>query len=45
MDRTFDPDQFIARIGKRLVEQFNDARNLAGKWFESPNIYNWGQQE
>ena len=26
MDRIFDPDQFIARIGKRLVEQFNDAR-------------------
>ena len=21
-----------------------DARNLAGKWFESPSIYNWGQQ-
>ena len=21
------------------------SRNLAGKWFESPSIYNWGQQE
>ena len=23
---TFDPDKFIARIGQRLVEQFDDAR-------------------
>ena len=26
MDRTFDPDKFIARIGQRLVEQFDDAK-------------------
>ena len=26
MQRTFDPDQFIARIGQRLVDQFDDAR-------------------
>ena len=26
MDQTFDPDEFIARIGKRLVNQFDDAR-------------------
>lgn len=26
MDTTFDADAFIARIGKRLVEQFDDAR-------------------
>ena len=26
MDQTFDADAFIARIGKRLVEQFDDAK-------------------
>ena len=26
MTQTFDPDKFIARIGQRLVEQFDDAR-------------------
>ena len=26
MDQGFDPDKFIARIGRRLVEQFDDAR-------------------
>ena len=26
MDQTFDPDKFIARIGQRLVDQFDDAR-------------------
>ena len=26
MQRTFDPDKFIARIGQRLVDQFDDAR-------------------
>ena len=26
MDQTFDPDKFIARIGQRLVEKFDDAR-------------------
>ena len=26
MDHTFDVDQFIARIGKRLVDQFDEAR-------------------
>ena len=27
MDQTFDPDKFIARIGRRLVEQFDEARD------------------
>ena len=26
LDRTFDPDFFIRRIGQRLVDEFNDAR-------------------
>ena len=26
MDQAFDPDKFIARIGQRLVDQFDDAR-------------------
>ena len=26
VDRTFDPDAFVRRVGERLVEQFNEAR-------------------
>ena len=26
------------------IAGYLSTRNLAGKWFESPSIYNWGQQ-
>ena len=33
-----------ASIGASLCAYNLASRNLAGKWFESPSIYNWGQQ-